>query len=228
MLRIDSRSKSKRPSDLKTWRFQSATSPPSSGRWKWNGRVFKEFSIVLNDRKIRKAPADCSRDLQRGDCHRLCSLCNPRFVMPPLVAGIHAWLDRVQPCRCIPATAAQAILLGGCREVVCDRGEDRYQRAADGVLTTVRIETPMPAAIRPYSIAVTPDSSFAKRFRRLLLLVFLCWFLWLIDLGTAGAVLARCHSGPHATLTKGRYGQVNYVDSNRYVLDIHRPFAFYD
>jgi hypothetical protein len=29
--------------------------------------------------------------------------------------------------------------------------------------------TEMPAAIRPYSIAVAPDSSFAKRFTRLLM-----------------------------------------------------------
>ena len=34
------------------------------------------------------------------------------------------------------------------------------------VLTTVMMATEMPAAIRPYSIAVAPDSPLAKRFAR--------------------------------------------------------------
>src|SRR6516225_8980364 len=34
------------------------------------------------------------------------------------------------------------------------------------VFTTVRIATPIPAAIKPYSIAVTPHSSVARRFKR--------------------------------------------------------------
>src|SRR5579862_9830990 len=33
-------------------------------------------------------------------------------------------------------------------------------------LTTVMIATAMPAAIKPYSMAVAPDSSFQKRFTR--------------------------------------------------------------
>src|ERR1700722_13670604 len=37
------------------------------------------------------------------------------------------------------------------------------------VLTTVMIATEMPAAIRPYSIAVAPDSSLAKRVTRVVM-----------------------------------------------------------
>src|SRR5580698_1214958 len=46
--------------------------------------------------------------------------------------------------------------------------------------TTAMIATEMPAAMRPYSIAVAPDSSFTKRAKR----VFMSWLLrstWLSE-----------------------------------------------
>jgi hypothetical protein len=48
------------------------------------------------------------------------------------------------------------------------------------VLTTVMMATEMPAAIKPYSIAVAPDTSLAKRFTRL---VMVCSYLLLFALG---------------------------------------------
>src|SRR6185503_10320589 len=42
------------------------------------------------------------------------------------------------------------------------------------VVTTVMMATAMPAAIRPYSMAVAPDSSFTKR----VMMFFMGWLLW--------------------------------------------------
>jgi hypothetical protein len=48
------------------------------------------------------------------------------------------------------------------------------------VLTTVMMATEMPAAIRPYSIAVAPDSSFAKCLK-VLVMACSCSKLWLLE-----------------------------------------------
>jgi hypothetical protein len=52
------------------------------------------------------------------------------------------------------------------------------------VLTTVMMATEMPAAIRPYSIAVAPDSSLAKRLTRSVMVCSsppaLCARIWLV------------------------------------------------
>src|SRR5271167_4774253 len=62
------------------------------------------------------------------------------------------------------------------------------------VLTTVMMATEMPAAIRPYSIAVAPDSSFAKRFKILVMVRSLAVRSW----SHAGAI--HCPGQPNLTL----------------------------
>ena len=47
-----------------------------------------------------------------------------------------------------------------------DTGEGRVQLRVAMPCTTAMIATEMPAAMRPYSTAVAPDSSFTKRFTR--------------------------------------------------------------
>src|SRR5450631_3286533 len=53
-------------------------------------------------------------------------------------------------------------------------------------LTAAMMATEMPAAIKPYSMAVAPDSSFTKRLTRLFIEILLCT-LTLSELGPTGA-----------------------------------------
>src|ERR1700690_41373 len=57
--------------------------------------------------------------------------------------------------------------------------------------TTAMIATEMPAAMRPYSMAVAPDSSFTKRAKR----VFMSWLLkvhtWLSERDPAAVFSGR-------------------------------------
>ena len=48
--------------------------------------------------------------------------------------------------------------------------------------TTAMMATEMPAAMRPYSIAVAPDSSLAKRLRMVFIDLLLEWSTWLYEL----------------------------------------------
>jgi hypothetical protein len=81
------------------------------------------------------------------------------------------------------------------------------------VLTTVMMATEIPAAIKPYSIAVAPDSSFAKRFTKLVIVgsSSICC----LRSGRCRCLFVARSSEPDDTLSGGHCRYVNKIEESR-------------
>ena len=91
------------------------------------------------------------------------------------VAGFADWTGKPHPRELKPRPKGKSPVRDGALETV--RSSRPYLRLVEievnlvfsevpRLLTTVMIASAMPAAIRPYSMAVAPDSSFKKRATR--------------------------------------------------------------